>query len=115
MPKFIAIAAALLVLGFAAASTPRAAEMTPGASIGGSAAAESDAARDDAAPSSTRVVGAGDSAHKHVHPDSANEVREAAARNNLGGEGGAGSAADITPKSRHRGGAWQALLPGVMK
>ena len=114
MPKSIAIAAAILVLGFAVASAPRAAEMTPGASIGGSAAAESDAARDEPAPSGPRAVGAGDSARKHVHPDSNNEVREASARNSLGGEGGGGSA-DIAPKSRHRGGAWQALLPGVMK
>ena len=115
MPKSIAIAAALFVLGLAAASAPRAAEMTPGASIGGSAAAESsESARDEAAPSGPRALGASDSARKHVHPDSANEVREASARNSLGGEGGGGSA-DIAPKSRHRGGAWQALLPGVMK
>lgn len=113
MPKSNAIAASIFVLGLAVASAPRAAEMTPGASIGGSAAAESDSVRDDAAPSVARAVGAGDSARKHVHPDSAGEVREASVRT-VGGEGTGGSA-DIAPKSRHRGGAWQALLPGVMK
>jgi hypothetical protein len=90
--------------------------MTPGASIGGSAAAESEAARDEPAPSAQRVVGAGDNTRKHVRPDSTGEVREASARNSLGGEGGGGGGSpDIAPKSRHRGGAWQALLPGVMK
>ena len=112
MPKSIAIAAAIFVLGLAAAGSPRAAEM-PGASIGGSAAAESGSAREDAAPSAARVVGGTDSSRKHVHPDSANEVREASARSSLGAES-AGGSADIAPK-RHRGGAWQALLPGVIK
>ena len=114
MPQKIATAAAAFVLGFAAVSASRAAEMTPGASIGAAAVAESESsARDEAAPSGPRAVGAGDSARKHLHPDSANEARDASGRSNLAADGS--SSADVAPKAHHRGGAWQALLPGVMK
>jgi hypothetical protein len=115
MYKHIAIAAAALFVGLYAGITLGAEIIRPDASLGGSAAAESDA------PTRADVVtgagirgasgGAADAVRLRLQPDSTTEPHVESGHANVGAEP---ASAELSSKS-HAHGRWQALLPGVMK
>jgi len=111
MYKHIAIAATVLALGLSAGLAPASEIVMPGATLGGSAAAEIDApTREDAITGAGIRGTAADALHRRVQPDSSGEPHGDTGRANVGAEP---ASADITKSHAH--GRWQSLLPGVMK
>jgi hypothetical protein len=110
MYKHIAILAAVLVLGLCAGASLAAERAMPGATLGGSVAAEIDAPTHEDAITGAGIRGGSDALR--LQPDSTSETHaDPGAHANLGADNGS---AELSPKARSHG-RWQSLLPGVMK